>query len=108
MMVLPVSFSIPKLAQRSLRTLANFAIGTLARGSRLRRRPHRVRGGERALDGGAIDLAGAVERQLRHDGDETRVRIGGAALQAVRLERSGEHTSVLQSHSFISYAVFCL
>src|SRR5262245_47755558 len=28
--VLPVSFSIPKFAQRSLQTLANFGIGTLA------------------------------------------------------------------------------
>src|ERR1051326_9244273 len=37
-------------------------------------------------------------------GDQMR-RIGKLFLGAAR---SGEHTSELQSHSFISYAVFCL
>src|ERR1051326_4793462 len=49
---------------------------------------------------------------------EGRVSIDGATLttpavtvsagQEVRVDRSEEHTSELQSHSFISYAVFCL
>ena len=29
-------------------------------------------------------------------------------VSAIKKERSEEHTSELQSHSFISYAVFCL
>ena len=33
--------------------------------------------------------------------------VGGVAVVSLR-ERSEEHTSELQSHSFISYAVFCL
>ena len=34
---------------------------------------------------------------------------GGKGLnQSIALARSEEHTSELQSHSFISYAVFCL
>src|ERR1051326_9363172 len=33
---------------------------------------------------------------------------GAAALYSARYWRSEEHTSELQSHSFISYAVFCL
>ena len=32
----------------------------------------------------------------------------GEAKWMIRVQRSEEHTSELQSHSFISYAVFCL
>src|SRR5262249_19336754 len=46
-----------------------------------------IRRGKLAPHRGAVDLAGAVERQLRHDGDEARMRVGGPALQAVRFER---------------------
>src|ERR1051326_9457532 len=42
-------------------------------------------------------------RHVRHRGDA----LGSPAGQRAEL-RSEEHTSELQSHSFISYAVFCL
>src|ERR1051326_1542411 len=44
--------------------------------------------------------------ELRAAHEEHHVDAGHAAAQLVR--RSEEHTSELQSHSFISYAVFCL
>src|SRR5262249_30950882 len=45
--------------------------------SGIRRRLCRIGGGERAPHRGTVDLAGAVERQLRHDRDEARMRISG-------------------------------
>ena len=47
------------------------------------------------------DAVRAFDLQLRH---VATLR----SLVASRLARSEEHTSELQSHSFISYAVFCL
>src|ERR1051326_9601274 len=39
---------------------------------------------------------------------ETRWAFRPALRPGIRFRRSEEHTSELQSHSFISYAVFCL
>src|ERR1051326_7493987 len=45
-----------------------------------------------------VGIAGQHIKSLQHRGIRTRQS----------LDRSEEHTSELQSHSFISYAVFCL
>ena len=47
-------------------------------------------------------------RTIDFFGSERLVRINQGELGMQDLERSEEHTSELQSHSFISYAVFCL
>ena len=51
--------------------------------------------------GGFQQPSGIVEAAAQEDVDYVGYRI-------MDRERSEEHTSELQSHSFISYAVFCL
>src|ERR1051326_9244558 len=53
------------------------------------------------------DLDAVVERQLRRLAPEEHAH-EVPILGLVAVHRSEEHTSELQSHSFISYAVFCL
>ena len=46
--------------------------------------------------------------EVECSGDRGLVFVTGSALEQKLESRSEEHTSELQSHSFISYAVFCL
>ena len=79
-----------------------------------------VRGSLRCF-GGRASLLGRLRRELGAMGLEVALgaaatpraalwiaRGGGLRLEALPVERSEEHTSELQSHSEISYAVFCL
>src|ERR1051326_1799566 len=69
-----------------------------------------------ALFANQIDIAyvgpnPAINGYIVSDGKDPRIISGAASGGAVfitRNDRSEEHTSELQSHSFISYAVFCL
>src|ERR1051326_6442249 len=55
-----------------------------------------------AYDGlGTEPLAGGAETAVRDP------EASGSGIPHFDLDRSEEHTSELQSHSFISYAVFC-
>src|ERR1051326_2066568 len=81
-------------------------------------RPRPIKGGVRHE---GIEAAGAQSRRrLQQIADHGREPVGHAVEQNIvagepheialelRRSRSEEHTSELQSHSFISYAVFCL
>ena len=57
-----------------------------------------VSGGEPGLDDAAVDLAGPIQRQRRHDVDEARMRIGRALVEAKGLELVGCHAGALAHH----------
>src|ERR1051326_2508956 len=48
------------------------------------------------------------ERLAKLVGGVAQIKVGAATETEMKEKRSEEHTSELQSHSFISYAVFCL
>ncbi len=63
----------------------------------------------RVLDVGCGTGNLAVSLALDHPGvSVTGIDFSPGMISAAREKRSEEHTSELQSHSFISYAVFCL
>src|SRR3546814_5440697 len=70
-----------------------------------RRHPHPH--GHRHADGAALGLFVLAARDLSRSGTD-RVTAGRAKGTMVRVLRSEEHTSELQSLMRISYAVFCL
>src|ERR1051326_9406448 len=57
----------------------------------------------------SVEERGCVEDQPQNAGQVTYPsNLRSASCTSTLLRRSEEHTSELQSHSFISYAVFCL
>ena len=60
------------------------------------------------LDDELVKAVDRVSKQLRTSRSAFTRSALREALARHKLERSEEHTSELQSHSFISYAVFCL
>src|ERR1051326_8824224 len=101
---LGIAFALRNRVVLSLQTLSNLLAAVREEDFSLRARGAR---GDDALGEVMLEV-NALSETLR------RQRLGAleatALLKTVieEIDRSEEHTSVLQSHSFISYAVFCL